>query len=224
MLIRHGICSRWILGTLLAILFACTSAPSRAGTGLTTTGSPTPTPDPLAEPALPANPTQVEQGRHLYWLNCMPCHGDRGQGLTPEFRSLWEEGHQNCWARGCHAGRPGDQGFPLPKTIPALVSSSANLLSLANAEELFAYLHTTHPPQRPGDLPEEEYWAITAYVLAENGRLPPGQELGPQAGIAAAETILKFAAVGLVLLMAVMIIVWSHKRQNSQLPPDLERR
>jgi hypothetical protein len=77
-----------------------------------TTGLPSPTvwlPSPtldfsrLDEPPLPANPTQFEKGRHLFWLNCAACHGDRGQGLTDEYRSLYVE-DANCWARGCHAG------------------------------------------------------------------------------------------------------------------------
>jgi hypothetical protein len=138
------------------------------------------TPDRLAEPPLPANPTQYELGRHLYWMNCMPCHGDRGQGLTDEFRSLWDPEHQNCWGRGCHAGRERDEGYPLPHSIPAVISSTGELPPFATAAELFAYLRTTHPPQHPGYLPEVDYWALTAYLLIENNRLAPGQELGPE--------------------------------------------
>jgi len=107
----------------------------------------------------------------------MTCHGDRGQGLTDEFRSLYVE-HQNCWARGCHAGHPGDLGFPIPRSVPAIISSTGELPPFATAEDLFEFLRTTHPPQHPGYLPEEEYWALTAYLLAENNRLMPGQVLG----------------------------------------------
>jgi hypothetical protein len=109
----------------------------------------------------------------------MPCHGDKGQGLTDEFRSLWVEDHQNCWARGCHAGRVEDLGFPIPRTVPALVSSAGDLPPFETAGEFFKYLQTTHPPQHPGYLPAEEYWAIVAYILAENNRLPPGGAMGP---------------------------------------------
>lgn len=108
----------------------------------------------------------------------MPCHGDRGQGLTDEFRSLYVE-DQNCWARGCHAGRPGDQGFPIPRSVPAVISSSGDLPPFATAEQLFGYLRATHPPQYPGHLPDDEYWAISAYVLDQNHRLPEGEVLGP---------------------------------------------
>ncbi len=137
---------------------------------------PTPTLDRLAEPPLPSNPTQQELGRYLYWLNCMACHGDKGQGLTAEFRSLYVE-DANCWARGCHGGRLGDQGFPLPPTIPAIISSSGKLPPFDYPEQLFEFLRRTHPPQHPGLLTNDQYWALTAYLWAENGRLPAGQVL-----------------------------------------------
>ena len=143
-----------------------------------TVSSASPTPDRLAEPPLPANPTQLELGRHLFWLNCMPCHGDRGQGLTVEFRSLYVE-DADCWARGCHGGRTDDKGFPIPRAVPAIVSATGDLPPFATAQDLFDFLHTTHPPQDPGFLAEADYWALTAYLLAQNGRLAAGSVLGP---------------------------------------------
>ncbi len=133
----------------------------------------------LAQPPLPAHPTQLEQGRYLYWLNCMPCHGDKGQGLTDEFRALYVE-DADCWARGCHGGRTGDQGFPIPHMVPAIISSTGTLPPFATPQQLFEFLRATHPPQHPGLLPDDQYWAITAYLLDQNGRLPAGQVLGPQ--------------------------------------------
>jgi cytochrome c len=109
----------------------------------------------------------------------MPCHGDKGQGLTAEFRSLYVE-DANCWARGCHGGRVGDKGFPIPTSVPAIISSSGDLPPFATADQLFNYLRTTHPPQHPGFLSDDDYWAMTAYLLFENGRLPAGTVLGPQ--------------------------------------------
>jgi mono/diheme cytochrome c family protein len=137
----------------------------------------TPTPDRLAEPFLPAYPTQLEEGRHLFWLNCMACHGDKGQGLTAEFRSLYVE-DANCWARGCHGGRVGDGGFPIPQSVPAIISSSGDLPPFGTTEALFEFLRSTHPPQHPGILTDGQYWALTAYLLNENGRLPAGEVLG----------------------------------------------
>jgi cytochrome c5 len=137
----------------------------------------------LAQSLLPAHPSQYEYGRYLYWLNCMACHGDRGQGLTAEFRSLYVE-DQNCWARGCHAGRPGDQGFPIPRIVPAVISETGKLPPFATPEKLFEFLRATHPPQYPGHLPEDQYWAITNYLLVQNHRLFPDQTLGPTRQVA----------------------------------------
>ncbi len=138
----------------------------------------TPTFDRLAEPPLPPNPTQLEKGRYLFWLNCAACHGDRGQGLTDEWRSVYVE-DANCWAHGCHAGNNGDQGFPIPRIVPAIISSTGELPPFATPQQLFDFLRTTHPPQNPGFMSDDDYWALTAYLLDQNGRLPSGQVLGP---------------------------------------------
>lgn len=131
--------------------------------------SPTPTYDPLVEPPLPPNPTEFELGRNLYWHWCMPCHGDRGQGLTDEFRGIWEPEHQNCWGRGCHAGHREDQGFPIPTVVPALVDDS-HLTQFLSVQGLAEYLQATHPPQSPGILTAQEYHAIALFVFTMNGR------------------------------------------------------
>ena len=41
----------------------------------------------LARPPMSDPPTQIELGHAEYWMSCMVCHGDRGQGLTEEWRS-----------------------------------------------------------------------------------------------------------------------------------------
>ncbi|HEX2998240.1 MAG TPA: hypothetical protein VHP14_25670 [Anaerolineales bacterium] len=131
----------------------------------------TPTYDPLAEPPLPDHPTEYELGRNLYWHWCMTCHGDQGQGLTDEFRSIWPSDHQNCWGRGCHAGKEGDMGFPIPTVVPALVDEH-RLSQFSSQQALTDYLEITHPPQSPGILKPEEYQAIAHFVFTMNGRLP----------------------------------------------------
>ena len=125
--------------------------------------------DPLIEPPLPAHPTEFELGRNLYWHWCMTCHGDRGQGLTDEFRKTWVKDHQNCWARGCHAGHNNDQGFPIPTVVP-LIIGDGHLARFATLQELFEFLKTTHPPQHPGILKDDEYHAIAVYVFTQNDR------------------------------------------------------
>lgn len=155
----------------LLALFGIHSIQSR--TPITQQGlvSPTPTYDPFAAPPLPPNPTEYELGRNLYWNWCMPCHGDKGQGLTDEFRGMWVPDHQNCWARGCHTGRRDDTGFPIPTVVPALMND-VHLAGFSSLQDLADFLKATHPPQSPGVLKDDEYHAIAFFVLAMNGRLP----------------------------------------------------
>jgi hypothetical protein len=182
--------------------------PTSAAAG--TPATPTPTPDPLAIPVLPESPTQVDIGRNLYYYHCMPCHGDRGQGLTDEWRQVWVHDHQNCWARGCHAGRIEDQGFPIPRDVPAVSGAPGVLAASQSAETVFDYLHNTHPPQRPGALAEDEYWALTAFLLYENGRLPMDGQVGPAATEHFPPRAGVLAAVGLVSVL--LLVLWAGKR------------
>jgi hypothetical protein len=153
---------------LLIIGAALCSSASPVRSESTTT--PTPQIDRLATPVVPDNPTPVDLGRQVYYLDCMPCHGDVGQGLTDEWRAVWVEDHQNCWAKGCHAGRIDDEGFPIPKTIPAVIGPAANMSQRATTAEFIAYLTRTHPPQRPGKLEQQEYEQVTAFLWHENQR------------------------------------------------------
>jgi len=140
------------------------------GSPLTTEPTPTPTYDPLVTPVLPENPSSAEMGEFLYYFHCMPCHGDLGQGLTDEFRGIWVEDHQNCWAKGCHTGRPNDEGFPIPTYVPQIISEQDALLRFASFESLKTYLFETHPPQYPGKLTDEEYQDLTAYMWVSNNK------------------------------------------------------
>jgi mono/diheme cytochrome c family protein len=155
------------LCSLLLVLFA--AQPSQRTIARQDILSATPTYDPLVEPPLPPDPTEYEVGRNLYWHWCMTCHGDRGQGLTDEFRGIWEPEHQNCWGRGCHAGRPGDEGFPIPTVVPELVNEN-QLERFTSLQELSDFLKATHPPQSPGVLKDDEYHAIALFVFTMNGR------------------------------------------------------
>lgn len=125
--------------------------------------------DRLAIPTLPANPTDVDRGRVVYYYNCMTCHGDRGQGLTDEWRAAWVDDHQNCWGRGCHGVNREDGIFPIPRKIPAVYGESYTLRAFPSQGDLLAYLKRTHPPQRPGSLSEADYQQVTAFLMAENG-------------------------------------------------------
>ncbi len=140
--------------------------------------TPSPTYDPLAIPTLPANPTQFDRGKNLYYYHCMPCHGDVGQGLTDAWRMVWEEDHQNCWGRGCHGGHLKDEGFPIPTVVPAIISPNGLYGKYPDLGSLVAYLHDTHPPQKPGKLKDEEYLDLAVFLWVSNDRpLPAGSVL-----------------------------------------------
>jgi cytochrome c len=139
------------------------------GTALSASPQTMPTPDRLAQPTLPAEPSQADRGAQQYWLSCMPCHGDRGQGLTDEFRQTYPPEDRNCWESGCHGERPYDSGFTLPKQIPAIIGPQAALGKFSDAAGLHAYIKTAMPFWKPGSLTEEESWRVTAFLLRENG-------------------------------------------------------
>jgi hypothetical protein len=164
----------------------------------------TPTVDRLAIPEMPEHPTQVEVGENVYYYHCMPCHGDKGQGLTDEWRSVWDADHQNCWGRGCH-GSVQNTSFILPTVVPPVIDKTSQPL-FQRAQDLFTFLKASHPPQDPGCLNDDEYWAVTAFLFEENGLLPPNGVVGPQSGLAWS-LILPWAVLALVLgLVAILFI------------------
>ena len=130
--------------------------------------TPTPTLDRLATPVMPESPMPIDIGRYVYYQNCMPCHGDKGQGLTDEWRAVWVKDHQDCWARGCHGGRRDDEGFPLSRTVPPVIGTG--LARFQTVDALVDFLHQTQPPQRPGKLTDDDYHAVALFLLQENGR------------------------------------------------------
>lgn len=136
--------------------------------------TPMPTLDRLAEPTLPASPSQADYGAQLYWLHCMPCHGDVGQGLTDEFRDTYPPEDNNCWGRGCHGRNPYEGGFTLPTTVPPLIGPGS-LTKFATVANLYGFIQAAMPFEDPGVLTEDEYWQVTAFILRENEITYDGQ-------------------------------------------------
>ena len=139
-------------------------------------GTVMPTPNRLAEPTLPPSPSQADYGAQVYWLSCLPCHGDRGQGLTDEFRTTYPPEDRNCWASGCHGKRPYENGFTIPTTIPALIGQGT-LQKFATAANLHGYILAAMPFWKPGSLTEDESWQVTAFLLRQNGYWPGNVDL-----------------------------------------------
>lgn len=124
--------------------------------------------DRLVAPPMPANPTQADEGAHVYWLSCMACHGDVGQGLTEEWRMAWAEGDQNCWQSKCHAANHPVEGFLLPYTIPPVVGEGI-LNKYATANDLYAFIKARMPWHMPSSLPDDQYWQLTSFLVRANG-------------------------------------------------------
>ncbi len=129
----------------------------------------TPTIDRLAAPPTVIPPTQADDGAQLYWLWCQPCHGDRGQGLTDEWREQYPEEDQYCWNRFCHGNIPYEDGFTLPEHVPALIGGQS-LARFQTMEELYEYTRFKMPFEYPGALNEEGALAVTAYLARAHGK------------------------------------------------------
>jgi hypothetical protein len=162
---------------LIVALGACRPAPAATGPSASAP-APTPTIDRLAAPTLPPSPAQADLGAYAFWEYCLPCHGDRGQGLTDEFRELYPPEDRNCWDAGCHGPRPYENGWTLPASVPALVGPG-RLARFSSAAELQAFVQAAMPWHNPGSLDETTTWQITAHLLRSNGITLPPENLGP---------------------------------------------
>lgn len=129
----------------------------------------------LTGPNLDVNATQADKGSVVYWAICLACHGDRGQGLTDEWRAVWGP-DQNCWASKCHASNHPPQGFQLPETIPAILGPGT-MIRFVDARDLQTYIASTMPWWNPGSLTPEQGMAVTAYLLRERKAIPQDTEL-----------------------------------------------
>ena len=139
----------------------------------------TPGVDRLAPPPTKSPPSQADLGGVMYTQVCMACHGDRGQGLTDEWRSIWSDSNGDdsyCWASKCHGPSHPPHGFSFPYIVPAVFGPQA-LTRFDNALELFNYNSQKMPWWSPGYLKREEYWQITAYMMRVQGAMPDGVTL-----------------------------------------------
>jgi cytochrome c len=177
---------------LALVLWSCSSAtapplaqggvqpPSRTPDARAS-GAATPTRTPVANHQwilidLPPNATQLDYGAEVYRLVCRDCHGDRGQGLTPEWRATWAPADQNCWQAKCHGDSHPSDGFKLPVSPP--IVGQAVLSRFDTADDLYQLIQNEMPWYNPGSLTEKDAWAVTAFVIKLN-RMNPGTLLGP---------------------------------------------
>jgi mono/diheme cytochrome c family protein len=122
----------------------------------------------LVLPELPSTATQADVGAEIYRLVCQDCHGDRGQGLTDEWRAEWAPEDQNCWQSKCHASNHPPEGFVLPRQVPALMGVNT-LKAHETVLDLHNYIRSRMPWHDPGNLQAWEYWQVTAFLIRERG-------------------------------------------------------
>jgi mono/diheme cytochrome c family protein len=172
----------WAVGIFLALgfslLFWNSPRPAAGGKAVSALQLVTPTPrtNPTATP-----PTQGGRGHDLFYIHCMPCHGDVGQGLTDEFRFReYPPEDTNCWKSGCHGPRPYENGFTLPATVPAIIGSGA-LQRFPTAQNMYAFLRAAMPFNAPGSLSDDQYLELTAFLLEQNQFTAQGSQLSAAA-------------------------------------------
>ncbi len=158
--------------------------PAQASPQIQSTSTPTVQPTPtfdrqrLEEPVIaPDNSEQLKKGAKLYWGVCMACHGDRGQGLTEEWRDAYGQ-DRNCWQSGCHGYDHPPQGFFIPKdkVFPA-VAGPGRLTRFSNAQELHDFILANMPWWNPGSLTDEKAWQVSSYILSLHKVMPKNFDL-----------------------------------------------
>ena len=77
---------------------------------------------------------------------------------------------------GCHGGRPYENGFTLPKQVPALIGPET-LGHFNTAQEVYNFIHRAMPFDAPGSLSEEQYLQVLAFILESNQIIPTGSRL-----------------------------------------------
>lgn len=105
---------------------------------------------------LPEGQGTVSQGAKLFANQCAACHGQNGRGgsamaLTGDVSSLTSE-------------------YP-EKTVNSF---------WPYATTLFDYIRRTMPPQAPFSLTPDEAYALSAFILAQDGLMPEDEQLSHQ--------------------------------------------
>lgn len=224
------------IALLLAGLFFQGGFASHAAQAVVPTNTPSAL-ERLAPPTMPANPSQADLGAKDYWLYCLPCHGDFGQGLTDEFRETYPPAEVDCWQSGCHGKRPYENGFTLPTAIPAVIADDA-ISNFTDAAQLHSYIRVAMPYWDPNSLTDEEYWRITAFLMRENGlwdgvgelkdsnagevsiprgapTMPPTQEQAQVKNGAGDGTLFLFG-FGIFIMIVVAIILFRNVKTSSR--------
>lgn len=176
----------------------------------------------LDKPTPIGNP-QIDKGAVLYWLVCIPCHGDKGQGLTEEWREVFGPEEKNCWQSKCHAANHPDYGFSLPHAVPPLLTAGA-MLNLKNGAEVHHIIQTSMPWYNPDFINAEDEWNVTAYLLYKAGVMPANVTLSDANAatfklrtVAPIKTEERPLTIALAALLGVTVVglVWRGRRARN---------
>lgn len=113
---------------------------------------------------LPPGSGTVSQGAAVYGAKCASCHGIRAEGMAPAYPRL--------------VGREPRDGFPFGRD-PKLEKTIGNYWS--HATTLFDYVRRAMPQLAPGSLTNDEVYAVTAWLLAQNEVVKPDVRLDAEA-------------------------------------------
>ncbi|MEO7965804.1 MAG: cytochrome c [Gemmatimonadaceae bacterium] len=100
---------------------------------------------------LPDGRGSVAQGALLYAAQCAACHGAKGEGAPPNPPLIGRDSATDTFAFG---------------KDPKLVKTIGNYWPYATT--VFDYVKRAMPLSAPGSLSNDQVYALTAYLLAEN--------------------------------------------------------
>ncbi|MBX9929005.1 MAG: cytochrome c [Gemmatimonadaceae bacterium] len=107
--------------------------------------------------SLPLGSGTVAEGAVIFAAKCASCHGARGEGVpgTPYAQLIAPRIAGDSFPFGTDPSRPKTVGTYWP-----------------HATTLFDYIRRAMPFPAPGSLTDAENYAVTAWILAENGVFP----------------------------------------------------
>jgi cytochrome c len=138
---------------IVAVLAACGGKSKPAATEPVAKTTPAPTESKPAEPendvlAASALAEQYEVGKDIYAKECASCHGDHGEG-NPKNPAVI-----------------GDGALPEKATFPK--AKLRKTVAFRTAGDVYEFIHTKMPIDKPGKLTEDQYLAVLAWDLNEN--------------------------------------------------------
>lgn len=124
--------------------------------------------------------SQAERGAKLFENECARCHGPRGEGVgTTPF----------ILGQGALPAFPRDSSMSDPSmTDPQLIqieaqarpAGAASRDPFHNAQDVYTFINTRMPKDRPGKLRPVDSWALVNFLFAAQGANLPTGGIGPQ--------------------------------------------